>query len=84
MDYRYGGEEFIAIIDALSWEKTKQLGEQIRLNVEAIKVIPDIDATVSVGISKLKPKMTRIDWIRESDRNLYAAKSQGRNQVVSS
>jgi len=82
--YRYGGEEFMAVIEELSWQKTKKLGEQIRLSVQAIKVIPGIKPTVSIGISRLKPNMPRIDWIRESDRNLYTAKSLGKNQVISS
>ncbi|TDR16358.1 GGDEF domain-containing protein [Marinicella litoralis] len=82
--FRYGGEEFIVVIEELPWEKTKRLAEQIRLAVSEINMFPELKVSVSIGLSRLKPKMTRIDWIRESDRNLYTAKKQGRNQVISS
>ncbi len=82
--YRHGGEEFITVIEELSWEKTKKLAEEIRQSVACIEIIPELKVTVSIGLSRLKPNMTRIDWIRESDRNLYTAKKLGRNQVISS
>lgn len=82
--FRHGGEEFIVVIEALSWEKTKRLAELTRQAVAGINQFPGLKVTVSIGLSRLKPNMSRIDWIRESDRNLYTAKSLGRNQVTSS
>ncbi len=82
--FRHGGEEFIAVIEQESWQNTKKLAEKIRVAIETIEVIPGRRTTISIGLSKLKPKMSRTDWIRESDRNLLMAKDQGRNQIIAS
>ncbi len=82
--FRHGGEEFIAVIEQESWQNTKKLAEKIRVAIENIEVIPGRNTTISIGLSKLKPKMTRIDWIKESDRNLLIAKKEGRNQIIAS
>ncbi|WP_223789128.1 GGDEF domain-containing protein [Marinicella meishanensis] len=82
--FRHGGEEFIAVLEDLSWQAAKKLAEDIRLAVASIEVLPEFKTTLSIGLARLKPQMNRIDWIRESDRNLYLAKNQGRNQTVAS
>jgi len=82
--FRHGGEEFLAVIEDMSWQEAKKLAERIRLAVEKTRLLPRLQTSISIGVAKLKPRMTRIDWIRESDRNLYLAKNQGRNQVVAS
>ncbi len=82
--YRHGGEEFIAILEQVSWEQAKHMAELIRAEVETIELSPRFRTTISIGLAKLKPKMSRIDWIRESDKNLYLAKNHGRNQIVAS
>lgn len=82
--FRHGGEEFIAVLEDLSWQAAKTLAEEIRLAVADTEVLPEFHTTLSIGLAKLKPLMGRIDWIRESDRNLYLAKHQGRNQTVAS
>lgn len=82
--FRHGGEEFIAVIEQLSWEKVQLLAEKIRAEIEAIQLSPNFNTTISIGLAQLKPQMSRIDWIKESDTNLYAAKNQGRNRIVAS
>jgi diguanylate cyclase (GGDEF)-like protein len=82
--FRHGGEEFIAVLEDMSWQAAKKLAEEIRLAVASTDVLPEFKTTLSIGLAKLKPQMNRIDWIRESDRNLYLAKNQGRNQTVAS
>lgn len=82
--YRYGGEEFMVVLENISWQNAKRLAETIREAVADIELIRGYKSTISIGLSRLKPKMKRLEWIRESDRNLYLAKQQGRNQVVAS
>ena len=82
--YRYGGEEFMVVIENMSWQNAKKLAEKVRVAVDTVELVNGNKCTISIGLSRLKPKMNRIDWIRESDRNLYLAKHQGRNQVVAS
>ena len=82
--YRYGGEEFMVVLENMSWQNAKKLADEIRVAVTDVELIRGYKSTISVGLSRLKPKMTRLEWIKESDRNLYLAKQEGRNQVVAS
>jgi len=82
--YRYGGEEFMVVLENMTWQDAKRLAEKIRLSVTDVELIRGYKTTISIGLSRLKPKMNRLEWIKESDRNLYLAKQEGRNQVVAS
>jgi len=82
--FRLGGEEFLVLLEQLSWQQAKTLAEMIRNTLENNDILPGFSTTASIGLSRLKPKMSRTDWIKESDQNLYQAKHLGRNQVVAS
>lgn len=82
--FRLGGEEFLVLLEHLSWQQAKTLAEMIRNTLENNDILPGFSTTASIGLSRLKPKMSRTDWIKESDQNLHQAKHLGRNQVVAS
>lgn len=80
---RYGGEEFMILLKDTDRNGAYRSGERIRKNIEKIK-IRDISTTISIGIalfpqdSKSSKKLLEI-----ADRNLYRAKKEGKNRVVS-
>ncbi len=82
---RIGGEEFIICIQNNQLDGVKILTEKIRSEFESKKIIINnnqISATVSIGIAQLKSNDTLEELIEKSDKALYKAKEQGRNQVV--
>lgn len=80
--FRYGGEEFLMIVDDKSYLETKEMAEKIRNNVQNIKLKNGNAITVSIGLGELKPEMNQDDWLKACDQNLYLAKENGRNCIV--
>jgi diguanylate cyclase (GGDEF)-like protein len=84
---RYGGEEFLIILQNIKTEKEAfDIAEKIRKTIEATKIQLDntiINKTISIGIS-LFPKCCMQGWecIKYADMALYKAKDNGRNQTV--
>jgi diguanylate cyclase len=81
---RYGGEEFAILL----WETSRSAEVVANRMLAALADPPivyeqvSIPITGSFGIAQLRPEETELAWIERSDRALYAAKAQGRNQVV--
>lgn len=82
---RYGGEEFILILNNTTTESGMEVAEKIRKNVEDMKV-PGIDnkITVSIGLSQFPLHSTFSDeLIAKADQALYYAKEiLGRNKIA--
>jgi diguanylate cyclase (GGDEF)-like protein len=85
--FRYGGEEFLLILDDTDANQALRIAQRIRENVEQHtylykgKIIP---ITVSVGSSTFKQSETLDNLKERADQALYSAKLNGRNQAVSS
>jgi len=83
---RLGGEEFgIFLIDA-DLPLALVIAERIRRKSAHIRVggdENDFKATVSIGIAVREPGQPLEDLMARADENLYAAKQQGRDRVVS-
>ncbi|WP_039057305.1 sensor domain-containing diguanylate cyclase [Enterobacter sp. Bisph1] len=94
---RYGGEEFLIILPGTNLAQARDLAEGVRGNISALNVphnaSPTGFLTISIGVATLqagqvqsegKPlHMIASGLIHRADTALYAAKKQGRNQVVS-
>lgn len=84
---RFGGEEFLAVLDGASLEEARQVGDEIRRELEAV-AFPGVDgellyATVSAGCASLGPNVSSLETLVEfADVALQMAKRGGRNQVV--
>jgi diguanylate cyclase (GGDEF)-like protein len=82
---RYGGEEFAVILPSTGGEQGVVTAERVRvaLKNEVFKPRPDIgiQVTVSIGVAQHASNEDMMDFLRRTDRNLYAAKSAGKNQV---
>jgi len=79
---RFGGEEFIIVLDGCSKEDAKEKAEILRKKIENLNPL-DIKVTASFGVSELRKKHISFEsLLREADSALYAAKNSGRNCVV--
>lgn len=83
---RFGGEEFIVVLNDSTEEKLNAKAEEIRIAFSQQKIQAGSESfskTVSIGTS-LFPNKNKSFWkyIKQSDIALYQAKHNGRNQVI--
>lgn len=79
---RWGGEEFILLLEQTSAEGVQELANQLRRTVvdHCFPVIGHL--TVSIGIAHYRTGLTLDEMMSRADRALYAAKNGGRNRVA--
>ena len=81
---RYGGEEFILILEDTRLVEAAILAERIRKRVSSDPIrIGDVavEMTLSLGIAEVCDDDDAESVVARADRALYAAKSAGRNRV---
>ncbi len=79
--YRYGGEEFVIILQAVDIEEAQKAFNRLRINI-AEHAFPQIGKiTVSIGIVQITNQAGSSDIISQADQALYYVKEHGRNQV---
>ncbi|WP_409159398.1 diguanylate cyclase [Pectobacterium sp. B2J-2] len=82
---RWGGEEFVILLDDCDINTALQRAEALRQSIE-IALIPyregTIRVTVSCGVAEYRAGETLSMLINRADIALYQAKQQGRNRVV--
>ena len=82
--FRYGGEEFLIILQDTTLEDGKVIAENLRASVENIplNISDEIFVTISCGVATYKEThKTIFDIIADADDMLYRAKESGRNKV---
>lgn len=79
---RYGGEEFMVVFTGADLVTATDIAERIRQAVEEYVFTKGITVTISGGVKQLEGE-TLIDFIHEADKNLYKAKRNGKNQIIS-
>jgi len=85
---RYGGEEFAVALPKTSLRSAISVADQIRravMNKELMKRSSGERlgrVTISIGVAVLRPTDTPQSLIERADKCLYAAKRNGRNQVM--
>ncbi len=81
---RWGGEEFLILLDDCPIERAMTSAESIRLSITTQSVLygrDKINVTVSMGVAQLRSGETADELIGRADAALYQAKGAGRNQV---
>ncbi len=76
--FRVGGEEFVVIIYAESFEHAETVFERIRSNIEQSDNAPQV--TVSIGFTRIKASAEQA--FKVADQQMYCAKQAGRNRVA--
>ena len=81
---RWGGEEFLVVLDNCALDEAGLIAEKIRERIAQAPLAVDDKVLVveaSVGVSQLRPDETLDQAIQRADDGLYQAKRGGRNQV---
>lgn len=81
---RWGGEEFILICKNSCLKDAIINAEKLCNIVEDTAFINDLRVTASFGVAEMKRDETTKEFIERADKALYAAKTNGRNQVQAS
>jgi diguanylate cyclase (GGDEF)-like protein len=86
---RYGGEEFLLLIDGISNIEAITLARLIKDGVEDLKILSPYSPvseylTVSIGLTVAIPSdgITMDELLQQTDKNLYTAKNNGRNMLI--
>ena len=77
--FRYGGDEFVIVVEKDKY-KTSRIAENILRHVRKYNFTGDIKLTCSIGISEFPGDAETInDLIHITDKNMYEAKSKGKD-----
>jgi len=83
--FRYGGDEFVVVLNDTGLEGAREIAERIRKNIERrIFVIKEkrIQTTVSIGLATYPEHASeRETLLRMADEAMYSAKRETRNAV---
>lgn len=79
--FRYGGEEFLVIINQTDEKGVLEALERFRMRVEEYN-FPSGQVTVSIGATKIRTDKAIPELVEIADEALYQSKSNGRNQVT--
>ncbi len=82
---RFGGEEFLAVLNETDTKGGAVFAQKVRQHVEKARFMykgKRINITVSVGVSERKVHASFQNTINSADEYLYQAKENGRNQVA--
>lgn len=84
---RYGGEEFIVLLDGVDEEAALIAAERLRMSLheDALSIAgTPLDVTVSIGLAEWRPSDDGHVLLARADRALYEAKRAGRDKVRTS
>jgi len=83
--FRFGGEEFVLILNSTNIYGAIVIAERIRKAVEKLRLKSDsgefVSFTISIGTAALRKHELASTLIERADKQLYLAKTNGRNQV---
>ncbi|MDE2397814.1 MAG: GGDEF domain-containing protein [Burkholderiales bacterium] len=80
---RFGGEEFVMLLPSTDLVQACEVAERIRAKLEAspLATEPPLAITASIGVATYETGMSAEALLGAADREVYAAKRSGRNQV---
>ncbi len=78
---RWGGEEFLVIVETVTRNESASIAESLRNRVEQ-GTGETVKTTISIGVAHSDSGQTADQILKRADEGLYAAKNSGRNKVV--
>ncbi|WP_051347087.1 diguanylate cyclase [Thiomicrorhabdus chilensis] len=81
---RWGGEEFIVILEDCELEKAEEQAENFRKQVEAFDFPRIGQVTLSAGLACIEAAESTSELIHRADNALYESKHAGRNRITTS
>ena len=78
---RWGGEEFLILLEPSDARSARVLAEQLRQLVASTPFPPVGTVTASFGVAQRLEHESPIAWFQRVDTCVYAAKKAGRNQI---
>lgn len=83
---RWGGEEFVIMLQNVTVDEAEAIIEKVRVNLENTKIKTnsdqEINLTASFGLTKYIPGEITCNTFKRVDDALYEAKKSGRNRIV--
>ncbi|STO08274.1 GGDEF domain-containing protein [Exiguobacterium aurantiacum] len=80
---RYGGEEFLIILNVSDRAVVDAVLERVRTRIEQMTFPYEHHVTVSIGYTRVcQLGMTLGEWCAYADEALYKAKRDGRNRII--
>jgi diguanylate cyclase (GGDEF)-like protein len=79
--FRYGGEEFAAVLSDIPLDKALTVLERFRETVAHHKFAQLNQVTVTIGVTEIASQLEPGRLIERADKAMYYGKNHGRNQV---
>ena len=83
--YRYGGEEFVALMPETDLATAKRVAERLRQRFAALALnvgaASPVHCTISIGVAEIGPEDSATTLLQRADQAAYRAKGRGRNCV---
>ena len=78
---RWGGEEFLVVVESVTRDESASIAESLRDRVEQ-GTGEIVKTTISIGVAHSDSGQSADQIVKRADEGLYAAKNSGRNKVV--
>ena len=78
---RWGGEEFVILIDD-SMQNSQKIAQKVRIAIEKKLTVEVTNITISLGITQLRKDDTYDTLFKRVDSALYKSKQSGKNRVT--
>jgi diguanylate cyclase (GGDEF)-like protein len=80
---RYGGEEIVIVFRGTAQHEVYDFAETLREEFyrQVYDFAPELKVSFSGGIAVFNDGMTREEWLKQADANMYQAKAAGKNTI---
>lgn len=79
---RYGGDEFCIILNNCSINNALSRMNRIIDYIASTEIAPDVNVTISVGVTPKSDKLSIYDDVSLADKALYFSKNNGKNKAT--